>query len=152
MAFRKLGQIAVPGCSVQISYSSRIAPTFAEIDILNSANHPLRPMYMEKLVTMPADILHWKVVTDPSKKVLPKQVLRSDIHRRWSSAFRQALLQNGYATNGQSLKTSPPERGLAGRLELLVTRGQGFHSSKEMLLDQCCKVVAALEQRQRAVA
>jgi hypothetical protein len=64
---------------------------------------------------------------------------------RWRHAFQQALLKRGYAANGEDLKSDHSQPGLVGTLQILLTHGQGFEDSKESLIEQCCRIVDALQ-------
>jgi hypothetical protein len=138
--------LRVSGCTAQVSYSKTIVPTAVENAILNTSTHPLRAQVLEGIAARPKDILHWTVWTQPSIKILPKAVLRSKLQARWETAFRTALLQNGYATNGYDLTATPVRPGLKGILEIKITRAQGMTATNEELVDQCSNVIIALER------
>jgi hypothetical protein len=139
-----------PGCSSMILYTRHIAANWRELEAINSAKHPTRRKILEKLDSMSANELHWDVASDASKKALPRMTQRSTLKMRWRHAFQKALLKRGYATNGEDLKTNPPQPGLTGRLEILLTNGQGFEDSKDHLIQQCCAIIRFLEgQKQK---
>ncbi len=135
----------VTGFPAQVLYSRHAAVSVPEALILNSRTHPLRPKLLEKLATGPKDILQWGIVTDASVKVLPKNVQRTTLKAKWETAFRAALLRSGYGIDGKNLVSIKPRQGLAGRLEILITQAQGMDALSEELVDQCDKLITALE-------
>lgn len=145
MAIRTLRPLRAAGFPAQALYSKPMAASVLETLILNSRTHPLRPKLLEKLATAPTDILHWNFVTDASVKVLPKSTQRTKLKGKWEIAFRQALLHNGYGTDGTNLVSAIPRRGLVGRLQIIITQARGMDTAHEELVSQCNKLINALE-------
>ena len=133
------------GFPAQVLFSKHTAATVPEALILNSRTHPLRPKLLEKLASAPSDVLRWEFVTATSIKALPKTVLRTTLKGQWDTAFRAALLRHGYGTDGESLASTMPRQGLAGRLEIIITQAQGMNTGSEELVAQCSRLVTALE-------
>lgn len=133
------------GFPAQALYSKHMAASLHETLILNSRTHPLRPKLLEKLAIAPKDVLHWDFVTDASIKALPKSTQRTKLKGKWETAFRQALLLNGYGTDGINLMSTTSRQGLVGRLEVVITQGRGMDTAHEELVAQCSKLITALE-------
>ncbi len=141
----KLQQTRIPGCAAQVKYSNGVAPFFRE---LNDSKLPTMPLYakiVETLSTMPQDTLRWHVTTDPSRKQLPKKVLRSFLTRRWNCAFLRALQDKGYTREGRQCETG--RKGIVGTLELAIYGGTGFDTKMIDLVRQCKAVVTHIESR-----
>ncbi|RMZ86048.1 hypothetical protein DV737_g145, partial [Chaetothyriales sp. CBS 132003] len=142
----QLKPLKVKGCAIQVLYSNKVAPFFREMDRLSYPNAALHAKTVDQLSNTPEDILRWNVSTDPSRKSLPRSVLRSALGRRWKQAFHEALRANGYTWHGQHRATL--KRGLVGTIELAVHGGVGLNSSMWNLVGQCKQVVRAIKTQQ----
>ncbi|RMZ83751.1 hypothetical protein DV738_g870, partial [Chaetothyriales sp. CBS 135597] len=141
-----LKSVKIKGCSIQVLYSNRVAPFFREMDRLAYQNAALHAKTIDELSNTPEDVLRWNVSTDPSRKSLPKSVLRTALGRRWRHAFHEALRANGYTWDGRQRSTL--NRGLVGTLELAIHGGVGLSSSMRNLVGQCKQVVRAIKAQQ----
>ncbi|RMZ87333.1 hypothetical protein DV736_g5443, partial [Chaetothyriales sp. CBS 134916] len=142
----QLKQLKVKGCSIQVLYSNRVAPFFREMDRISYPNAALHAKTVDELSNTPEDILRWNVSTDPSRKSLPRSVLRSALGRRWKHAFHEALRANGYTWHGRQRATL--KQGLVGTMELAVHGGVGLGTSMQNLVGQCKRVVRAIKAQQ----
>jgi len=133
------------GLPGQVLYSKQMAASVPETLILSYRAHPLRPKLLEELATAPRDVLRWEFVTRTSIKSLPKNIQRTALKGKWETAFRAALLRNGYGTDGSNLNPTVPRQGLVGRLEIMITQAQGMESASEELVSKCNQLVTALE-------
>src|SRR4051794_6843911 len=87
--------------SLKLRWSPRRVPFQSEYDVLSNEANPLYARVYDEWMRTPEDILRWKVVTNMSKKELPKTVLRTRLKRRWTEAFKQALRSRGFDNDGK---------------------------------------------------
>ena len=142
----QLASLSCPGCTAKVKYSNSVVPLFRELNDTIFTNNALHTKTLDQLANTPRDVLRWHISTDPSRKELPKSILRSALATRWRNALRQALQESGYTPEGRQRWTG--KQGIVGTLEMAINGGLGLNTSIKELVQQCKTVIKVLEGRQ----
>ncbi|PWY90478.1 hypothetical protein BO94DRAFT_26255 [Aspergillus sclerotioniger CBS 115572] len=111
--------------SLVLRYSPVNKPSHVAMRYLSAEVHPLRPKIAHMYATRDKDTLWWMVNPSYLMSSKMKRLVRSWCSRRARTAFRQALKEHGFDTDGRRIRDEPldsRDRGkdLKGNVELLL--------------------------------